>query len=135
MPAHRLDHDIATALLRRERLDRIHYVRHLGGLDDFMRTHMFGGLDLPVALHHDNHVATDRPRYLHEHQPNRSPANDYDRVANLYPGFMKPAQHTCQRLGHGRVFKADVGWNHQHVGFDNTFRHPDIFRVSPVVEE
>ena len=108
---------------------------HLGGLNDFVRAHVLGGFDLAVALDDGDHVAADGAGDLNEHEADGASAEDGDGVADLDAGFVQSAQHAGQRLGHGRVFDADVGRNDQHVGFNDAAGHANVFGVGTVVEE
>ena len=133
--AHGFDHNIASALLRRKRADGVDYIGNFGGLNNFVRAHVFGGFDLAVALDDRNYVAADSASYLYEHEADGSAAENGDGIADLDSGFVQSAQDAGQRFGHGGVFYADVGRNDQHVGFDNAARHADVFGVGAVVEE
>ena len=100
-----------------------------------MRAHLLGGLNLLVALDDSDYVTADGAGDLHEHQTDGTAADDGYRIADLNAGFMQSAEDAGQRLGHGGVFEADVGRNHQHVGFDDATRHADIFGIGTIVEE
>ena len=133
--ADRLNHDIATALLRREGANGVDHICDLRRLDDLVSAHLTRRFDLAVTLHDRNHVATDRPRHLHEHQSDGTSADNYHRVPDLNPGLVEAAQHTRQRFGHRGIFKAHIGRNHQHVGFDDALGDANVFGVSAVVEQ
>src|ERR1022692_204162 len=133
--AYSFDDYIAAALLRSERADGFDDVLNLGGLNDFVGAHVLGGNDLLVALDDGDHVAADGTGYLDEHQADGAAADDADGVADFHSGLMQAAQHAGQGLSHGSIFKADVGRDDEHVGFDNAARHADVFRVGSVIEE
>ena len=129
------DHHVASALLRRERADGVHYVRNFSGLNNLVRAHVLGGFDLAVALDHGDHVASDGAGDLNEHEADGASTEDGDGVADLDSSFVQSAQNAGQRLGHGGVFDADVGRNDQHVGFNDAAWNADVFGVGAVVEE
>src|SRR5579862_213034 len=133
--AYGFDHYVAAALLRRERADGVDHVRNLGGLNNFVCAHVFGGFDLAVALDHGDDVASDGAGDLNEHEADGTAAENGDGVADFDSGFVQAAQDASQGLGHGGVFHADVGRDDQHVGFNDAARHANVFGVSTVVEE
>ena len=133
--ADRFDDHVAAALLRRERADGVDHVWNLGGLNDFVRAHVFGGFDLAVAFDDGDHVASDGAGDLNEHQSDGAAAENGDGVADLDTGLVQAAEDAGQRLGHGGVFHADVGRDDQHVGFNDAARNANVFGVSTVVEE
>ena len=128
------DHITAT-LLRSKRAHRFDNIGGFCGLNNLVRAHLLGGDDLLVALDDGNHVAPDGTSYLDKHQSDGAAADDGDGVADFHSSFVEAAEHAGQRLSHGRVFKADVGRNDEHVGFDDAPRDADVFSVSSVVEE
>src|SRR5580658_9007258 len=131
----RFNHYIAATLLRSQRANRLDHIRHLGGLNDFVRAHVLGGDYLFVAFHHRNHVAADGSRHLDKHQSDGAAADDGHRVTDFDAGFMQAAQYAGQRFGHGRVFEAHVGRDDQHIGFDDAARDADVFRIGSIIEE
>ena len=133
--AHRFNHHITASFLRTQSTHGFDDIGNPGSLNNLVGTHLLGGFDLPIALDNGNHIATDRASHLHEHQADRSAADDHDRVANLDASLVQAAQHAGQRLRHGRVFEAHVGWNYQHVGFDDALGHTNVFGVGAIVEQ
>src|SRR5262249_58492805 len=93
-----------------------------GGSDGLGCAHLAGRLDLAVPLYDRDDVATDGTGNLHEHEADRAAAEYHDRVADLDAGFMQTTKDTSQRLGHGSVFKADIGGNDEHGGFHHPAR-------------
>src|SRR5579871_502347 len=129
------NHNVAAPPRRSQRPHRFDYVGNLRRLHNLMRAHLLRGFYLAIALHHRDYVAADRPGDLHEHQSDGSAAQNRHRLADFHASFMQPAENARQRFGHRGIFVTYVLGNHQHVGFNNSPRYTDVFRVCAVVEE
>src|SRR5579864_3959432 len=133
--ADRFDYHIAAALLWGDCADGFHHVRNFGGLNNFVCTHVFGGIHLAVALDDGNHVAADSTGHLHKHEADGAAAEDGDGVTDLDSRFVQTAQHAGQRLGHGGILHAHVGRDDQHVRFNDAAGYANVFRIGAIVEE
>ena len=104
-------------------------------MDNLLRAHFAGGLDLRFTFYHCNHVASNGLRNVHEHQADRPAADDGDGIADFNAGLVQSTQHAGQRFDHGSFFKAYVRRNHQRVQVNNPPRNADVLGISAVVEQ
>src|SRR5205085_11172442 len=87
--AYGLDHYVCSALLGCERTDGSNRIVHSSNLYGFVGSEASGVFHLLVALHYSNHAQAAELCHLHEHQSDRSGADDYDAVSPFRMSFIQ----------------------------------------------
>src|SRR5437879_5836441 len=73
-----VDHYVCSALLGCERTDGSNRIVHSSNLYGFVGSEASGVFHLLFSLHDSNHAQAAELCHLHEHQSDRSGADDYD---------------------------------------------------------